>query len=1119
MNDSHLMPNVVFAESSANGYSNVLNFSARSKVTESTTTRTSHKPMDLLLIVDISGSLSDLMRNEAGYNGPSIRKWQINSMLSLVQNVVDDNDRISMAFYGGNLEDSYNIGRGPRGRITRLMTKSEVISTLRNLLANPHLYDRKDGDVVLWNIDLPDYSTEDGKPFEEAFDEMTRDKKLERVRSVLQYTDGWSSGETIDTSFAEWSKANAKTFMTVLNIDGYSGDNSSYDKLVRAGHPNIVKLTGTSGVSQSDIERAFVNTATETIVNTTTTKQRGHVTITPDSDLELTSAELVKPDGSKINLPITNNRVDWTDSLDDGNYKLNYTFSGKPSVERSVRGIVTVDDRKVDEKVNTVKPETVQFETRYENDPSLASGVEKEKQPGRQGLRYIITRDGNVVSTINERQKQDRIVLRGTKGSDREVTTQRIPFETKYVDDPNLEVGKTRVVTQGVEGEKEITKTYVTQSGTRVGEPTVSERTITAKVDKVIARGTRGSDREVTTQRIPFETKYVDDSNLEVGKTRVVTEGVVGEKEITKTYVTQSGKRVGDPTVSERTITAKVDKVVARGTRGSDIDSVTNDIPFKVIYKEDKNLEHGKQRVDVEGVVGRLKTTKTYVTQSGKRVGDPTIVNEIVTTKVDKVIAVGTKPVVTTKELEFKTKYVEDKELEAKKQETRTEGKNGLETTTRTYSFNAETGEVTENEPKVETVEAVDKVIAVGTKSVITTKELEFKTTYIEDKELEAKKQEVRTEGVKGTETTTQTYSFNAETGEVTENEPKVETVEAVDKVIAVGTKPVITTKDLDYKTKYVENKELEAKKKVVKTEGKKGSETATQTYSFNSETGEVAANEPTIEKTDAIDEVIEVGTKPVVTTKELEFKTKYVENKELEAKKKVTKTKGSKGLETTTQAYSFNAETGEVTDNKPKVETNAATDELIEVGTKPVVTTKELDYKTKYVEDKTLEAKKKEIRTDGKKGLETTTQAYSFNAETGEVTDNEPKVETVEAVDEVIAVGTKPVVTTKELEFKTERRENKNMKKGEEKVVREGVVGLETTTQTYSFDPETGEVTENEPRIEVKEAIDKLIEYGTREEKKLPVTGGQRMIWLSFAGVGFVLIGLVSLARKLFKK
>ena len=353
----------------------------------------------------------------------------------------------------------------------------------------------------------------------------------------------------------------------------------------------------------------------------------------------------------------------------------------------------------------------------------------------------------------------------------------------------------------------------------------------------------------------------------------------------------------------------------------------------------------------------------------------------------------------------------------------------------------------------------------------------------------------------------------------MTENEPKVETVEAVDKVIAVGTKPVITTKDLDYKTKYVENKELEAKKKVVKTEGKKGSETATQTYSFNSETGEVAANEPTIEKTDAIDEVIEVGTKPVVTTKELEFKTKYVENKELEAKKKVTKTKGSKGLETTTQAYSFNAETGEVTDNKPKVETNAATDELIEVGTKPVVTTKELDYKTKYVEDKTLEAKKKEIRTDGKKGLETTTRTYSFNAETGEVTDNEPKVETVEAVDEVIAVGTKPVVTTKELEFKTERRENKNMKKGEEKVVREGVVGLETTTQTYSFDTETGEVTDNEPKVEMKEAVNKIIEYGTREEKKLPKTGGQRIVWLSVAGAGFVLIGLASLVRKLIKK
>ena len=777
--------NVVLAESNNDGYSNVLNFTAKSSVSEDVTTKTTHKPMDLLLIVDFSGSLSDLMRNEAGYTGGvSIRKWQLNSMLSLVQNVVTNDDRISMAFYGGNLEDSYNIGNGPRGRITRLMTKNEVISTLQNLLEVPQLYDRKDGDVVLSKLNLPDYSREDGKPFEEAFDEMTRDKKSERVRSVLQYTDGWSSGETIDTSFAEWSKANAKTFMTVLNLDAYSGDNSSYDKLVKAGHPNIVKLNGTSGVSQSDIEKAFINTATEKIVNTTTTKQKGTVTITPDADLKLKSAELVAPNGSKTNLKIENNKVVWNGDLEDGGYKVNYTFEGKPSTERSVRSVVTVDGKKVDEKVNTIKPEKVPFETKYENDPSLESGVEKEKQAGIEGLRYVIVRDNKVVSNFVEKQKQDRIVLRGSKGSD--------------------------------------------------------------------------SDN--STQKIPFETKYIEDDNLEVGKTRVVTEGVDGEKEIVKVYETQGGKRVGEPKVSERILKEKIDKVIAKGTKGSDVNTSQLDVPFKTIYKEDKELNFGEERVDVEGVVGKISKTETYVTKKGERVGEPIVSEKVTTEKVDKVVVRGTKPVVTTKDLDYKTKYVENKELEAKKKETKTEGKKGLETTTQIYSFNAETGEVTANEPKVEITDAVDDVIEVGTKPVVTTKDLDYKTKYVENKELEAKKKETKTEGKKGLEKITQTYSFNAETGEVTANEPKVETTDAVDEVIEVGTKPVVTTKDLDYKTERRENKKLDKGIEKVVQKGEKGLETTTQTYSFNPKTGEVTANKPEVKVKDAVNEIIEYG-------------------------------------------------------------------------------------------------------------------------------------------------------------------------------------------------------------------------------------------------------------------
>ena len=277
--------------------------------------------------------------------------------------------------------------------------------------------------------------------------------------------------------------------------------------------------------------------------------------------------------------------------------------------------------------------------------------------------------------------------------------------------------------------------------------------------------------------------------------------------------------------------------------------------------------------------------------------------------------------------------------------------------------------------------------------------------------------------------------------------------------------------------------------------------------------------NEPKVDTTAAVDKVISVGTKPVVTTKELDFKTRYVEDKELEAKKQEVRTEGKKGTETTTQTYSFNAETGDVTENEPKVDTTAAVDKVIAVGTKPVVTTKELDFKTTYVEDKELEAKKQEVRTEGKKGTETTTQTYSFNDETGNVTENEPKVDTTAAVDKVIVVGTKPVVTTKELDFKTERRENKNMKKGDEKIIQKGEKGLETTTQTYRFNAETGEVIENKPEVELKKPVDQIIEYGVNEGKQLPQTNNNGLVGVSIAGFIMVLSTISTFVYKRFKK
>ena len=780
----------VYAQEKEDGYSNSLKFSGTATTSKSQVTY--HDPMDLIQIIDLSGSLSDSEFERAnGVAGG--RKQQINDMIYVIESKLTDEDHVMLAFYGTNTEDSYKIGDREGSDITRLLTKKEAIDLLKELNSNEAVHSMSLSSSLISSYISPlleskKYSVSKNFPIGTGFEDVykAQTNKNKQV-SVLQFTDDWSSyytHENIDTSFADWAKSNAKTFMTV--IDSKDGKNTnSYEQLVKAGHPNIKVFTKLDTPNrQEDIAKLFESTAL--VVVNKTIKQKGTVSISPEADLTLTSAELVSPNGQKTPLTITNNTVSWSGDLDNGSYTVNYTFTGTPSVERSIRSSVTVDGKKVDEKINTLRPEKIAFETKYEEDPSLAAGQEKEKQAGSEGSQLVSLKDGKVISTTITKPKVDRIVLRGTKGSDVEVKTEDIPFKTTYTEDPELEIGQTKVV----------------------------------------------------------------------------TEGAVGQKEITKTYVTQSGKRVGDPTVTEKILKKAVDKVIAKGTKGQDVDVAESDIAFKTVYTEDPELEFGQEKIVTEGVLGIKRTTKTYVTQKGVRTKDePSIKEEVLKEAVDKVVARGSKSAVATKELDYKTTYVEDKESEAGKKTVVTKGSKGHETSTVTHSFNSETGEVTANEPKVEKIESVDEVISVGTKPVVTTKDLDYKTKYVEDKESEAGKKTVVTKGSKGHETTTITYSFNSETGEVTANEPKVEKTEPIDEVISVGTKPKVEIMETEFKTEKRENKDLKKGEEKIIQAGVKGRETITTTYYLDPDTGEVKENKPSLEKVDPVNEIIEVGT------------------------------------------------------------------------------------------------------------------------------------------------------------------------------------------------------------------------------------------------------------------
>ena len=762
----------VYAQENSNVNGNTLTFTAKSREEINRTTEKKTKPMDLLVVLDFSPS-----------NVSNFAKM-FSDLKSLISTMSDE-DQIWLFSYDLNLPDSYKakssvIASGIASG--KPMNKKNLIKLLENKQITDQ-YDfqglfRKEG----WNV------SEDsiGKGFSEIYDNYSG-KKNSYV-STIQFTDEWTVGEEIDVQYATWAKNHAKTFYTVT----YNANESSLSvqSMKAAGHNNIF----ISDASTTELERQkaindqFAKTAVEEIKEEkVSVKQKGTVSISPEADLTLTSAELVSPNGQKTPLTITNNTVSWSGDLDNGSYTVNYTFTGTPSVERSIRSSVTVDGKKVDEKINTLRPEKIAFETKYEEDSSLATGQEKEKQAGSEGSQLVSLKDGKVISTTITKPKVDRIVLRGTKGSDVEVKTEDIPFNTTYTEDPELEIGQTKVV----------------------------------------------------------------------------TEGAIGQKEITKTYVTQSGKRVGEPVTTEKILKKAVDKVIAKGTKGQDVDVAESDIAFKTVYTEDPELEFGQEKILTEGVVGVKRTTKTYVTQKGVRTKDePSIKEEIVKEAVDKVVARGSKEAVATKELDYKTKYVEDKDSEAGKKTVVTKGSKGHETTTVTHSFNSETGEVTANEPKVEKTESVDEVISVGTKSVVTTKDLDYKTKYVEDKESEAGKKTVVTKGSKGHETTTITYSLNSETGEVTANEPKVEKTESVDEVISVGTKPKVEIRETEFKTEKRENKDLKKGEEKIIQAGVKGRETITTTYYLNPDTGEVKENKPSLEKVDPVSEIIEVGTK-----------------------------------------------------------------------------------------------------------------------------------------------------------------------------------------------------------------------------------------------------------------
>ena len=164
-------------------------------------------------------------------------------------------------------------------------------------------------------------------------------------------------------------------------------------------------------------------------------------------------------------------------------------------------------------------------------------------------------------------------------------TTEAVPFKTVEQADATLPKGQTKVVQEGVNGEQIVFSEVTTVDG-KASSKVIKTSITKQPVDKVIAIGTKeeaspvkpapveevldaksGKPKVVTsTEVVPFQTITQNDATLPKGQTKVVQEGVNGERTILTEVSTVDGKQTSK--VLENTITKQpVNKVIAVGTK------------------------------------------------------------------------------------------------------------------------------------------------------------------------------------------------------------------------------------------------------------------------------------------------------------------------------------------------------------------------------------------------------------------------------------------------------------------------------------------------------------------------------------------------------------------------
>ena len=535
-------------------------------------------------------------------------------------------------------------------------------------------------------------------------------------------------------------------------------------------------------------------------------------------------------------------------------------------------------------------------------------------------------------------------------------------------------------------------------------------------------------------------------------------------------------------------------------------------IPYKTNVVYDDTLEAGKV-VETPGTEGKQKLTFKQVVINGEKgiidengvfqKGKEAVTTETITDAVDGEVRIGTKPAETTVEIPRGLDYEIDYSRKDGEPEVVEEGNDGLVTVTTTRDPN--TGEI--KVTKTVTTEAKNKKIkipAMTEGTVVDTDEIPFDYTVEFDPDFyknypDAKDNyKIVKDGVVGTNKKTWKIVNSKIVGDY-----ELEKTDPVNAVIKVGQKDYTgtvnntVTKEVPFTVKVVENPNLEAGKTNVKQEGKAGS----RTYEYSGEivNGKLkdgtnfTEKELTDKYVEPTEHIIEIGTKPVENSKDVESEVGvdvewvFDENKGLGTIEVSDLTPGKVTARTKNK---YNPATGQIETIQETVVVKGKRKVIVGMqnynGEFEEVKNNIIPFETEIVFDNTLKAGEKVIDQAGENGQTVTkTKRHIENGKV--VSSDEPVVEkTKDVKNQVIRVGTMtegPHSHTEVLPFETKVEVNPDLKKGEwryktvDGVEQKGKLGSRTTEWTI-----VNSKVQDEKKVTEEKPVDAIIEVGSAD-------------------------------------